>query len=174
MRGHLHLRARPREEKVQGLRRRRLRARPTEDPVERLRWRLHLLARPTEEQVQGLRRRLHLRAQPTEEQVQDMRRARRWHISRITSHGVCNGDVKLAPGMGKLGARNNSILCVVTLPARSTSPAVVGCRLVGCSVVSGRPLRSRAVAGMSHRVCVGLGSVLASRAPSPPAAAAAA
>ena len=33
-----------------------------------------------------------------------------------------------------------------------------------------RPLRSRAVAGVSHRVRVGPGSVLASRAPSPPAA----
>ena len=42
------------------------------------------------------------------------------------------------------------------------------------SVVSGRPLRSRAVAGVSLHVCVGLGPVLASHAPSPPAAAAAA
>jgi len=38
-------------------------------------------------------------------------------------------------------------LAVVTLPPRSTAPAVAGCRLVGCSVVSGRSLRSRAVAG---------------------------
>jgi len=60
------------------------------------------------------------------------------------------------------------------LPCRSTAPAVAGCRLVGCSVVSGRPLRSRAVAGVSQRVCVGLGPVLASRAQSQPAAAAAA
>jgi hypothetical protein len=53
--------------------------------------------------------------------------------------------------------------------------AWAGCRVVGCcSVVSGRPLRSRAVAGVSQRVHVGLGPVLASRAPSPPAAAAAA
>ena len=51
---------------------------------------------------------------------------------------------------------------------------VAGCRLVGCSVVSGRPLRSLAVAGVSQRVRVGLGPVLASRAPSTPAAAAAA
>jgi hypothetical protein len=43
--------------------------------------------------------------------------------------------------------------------------------LVGCSVVSGRPLRSRAVSGVSLDVCVGLGPVLASHAPSPPAAA---
>ena len=65
-------------------------------------------------------------------------------------------------------------LAVVTLPPRSTAPAVAGCRLVGCSVVSGRSLRSRAVAGVSQRVCVGLKPVLASCAPSPPAAAAAA
>jgi hypothetical protein len=64
-------------------------------------------------------------------------------------------------------------LAVVTLPPRSTAPTVAGCRLVGCSVVSGRPLRSRAVAGVSLHVCVGLGPVLASHAPSPPAAAAA-
>ena len=65
-------------------------------------------------------------------------------------------------------------LAVVTLPPRSTAPTVAGCRLVGCSVVSGRPLRSRAVAGVSLHVCVCLGPVLASHAPSPPAAAAAA
>ncbi len=41
-------------------------------------------------------------------------------------------------------------------------------------VVSGRPLRSRAVAGVSLHVCVGLGSVQASYAPFLPAAAAAA
>jgi len=66
-------------------------------------------------------------------------------------------------------------LAVMTLPPRSTAPTVAGCRLVvGCSVVSGRPLRSRAVAGVSLTVGVGLGSILASHAPSPPAAAAAA
>ena len=64
-------------------------------------------------------------------------------------------------------------LAIVTLPPRSTVPTVAGCRLVGCSVVRGRPLRSRAVAGVSLHVCVGLGPVLASHAPSPPAAAAA-
>jgi hypothetical protein len=70
----------------------------------------------------------------------------------------------------------NIVVClaVVTLQPRSTAPAVAGCRLVGYSVVSGLPLRSRAVAGVSQRVCVGLGSVLASHASSPPAAAAAA
>jgi hypothetical protein len=62
----------------------------------------------------------------------------------------------------------------VTLPPRSTAPTVAGCRLVGCSVVSGRPLRSRAVAGVSMHVCVCLGPVLASHATSLPAAAAAA
>ena len=30
---------------------------------------------------------------------------RRWHISKSTSRGVCNGDVALAPGVGKRGAR---------------------------------------------------------------------
>jgi hypothetical protein len=53
-------------------------------------------------------------------------------------------------------------LAVVTLPPRSTAPTVAGCRLVGCSVVSGLPLRSRVVAGVSHLVCVGLVPVLAS------------
>ena len=50
----------------------------------------------------------------------------------------------------------------------------IGCCLVGCSVVSGRPLRSRAVAGLSQHVCVCLGPVLASHDPSLLAAAAAA
>jgi hypothetical protein len=76
----------------------------------------------------------------------------------------------LQPGAALVVAR----LAVVTLPPRSTVPTVAGCRLVGCSVVSRRPLRSCAVAGVSQRVCVGLGPVLASRAPSPPWAAAAA
>jgi hypothetical protein len=65
-------------------------------------------------------------------------------------------------------------LAVVTLPPRSTAPTVAGCRLVGCSVVSGRPLRSRDVVGVSLHVCVCLGPVLASHATSLPAAAAAA
>ena len=76
----------------------------------------------------------------------------------------------LEPGAAYLVVR----LAVVTLPPRSTAPVVAGCRLVGCSVVRGRPLRSRAVAGVSQRVRVGLRPVLASRAPSPPVAAAAA
>jgi hypothetical protein len=44
-------------------------------------------------------------------------------------------------------------LAVVTLPPHSTALAVAGCRLVGCSVVSGLPLRSYAVAGVSQLVC---------------------
>jgi hypothetical protein len=64
----------------------------------------------------------------------------------------------LQPGAALVVVR----LAVVTLPPRSTAPAVVGCRLVGCSVVSRRPLRSRAE---SQRVCVGPGPVLASHAP---------
>jgi hypothetical protein len=40
-------------------------------------------------------------------------------------------------------------LAVVTLPPRSTAPTVAGCRLVGCSVVIGLTLCSRAVAGWS-------------------------
>ncbi len=51
---------------------------------------------------------------------------------------------------------------------------MAGCRLVGCSVVRGLPLRSRDVEGVSQCVRVCLGPVLASRVPSPPAAAAAA
>ena len=43
-------------------------------------------------------------------------------------------------------------LAVVTLPPRSTAPTVAGCRLVGCSVVSKRPLRTRAVTGVSKHV----------------------
>ena len=52
-------------------------------------------------------------------------------------------------------------LAVVTLQPRSTAPTVAGCRLVGCSVVSGRPLRSRAVEEVSLHVRVSLGPVLA-------------
>jgi hypothetical protein len=65
-------------------------------------------------------------------------------------------------------------LVVVTLPTSSTSPTVAGCRLVGCSVVSGRPLHSRAVAGVSLHDCICLGPVLASHATSLTVAAAAA
>ena len=78
-----------------------------------------------------------------------------------------NGDLTLA--LGNLGMPSSSF--ALTLPTRSTTPAVAGCRLVGCSVVSGLPLRSRAVTGVSLHVCVCLGPVLASHAPSPVAAA---
>ncbi len=41
-------------------------------------------------------------------------------------------------------------LAVVTLQPRSTTPTVAGCRLVGCSVVSRLPLRSRTVGVSLH------------------------
>ncbi len=65
-------------------------------------------------------------------------------------------------------------LAVVTLLPSSTAPTVAGCRLVGCSVVRGLPLRSCDVSGVSLHVYVSLGPVLASHAQSPPAAAVAA
>jgi len=83
-------------------------------------------------------------------------------------------DSKLFVSLCRDSRGHYPFVAVVTLPSRSTSPTVAGCRLVGCSVVSGRALRSGAVAGVSLHVCVGLGPVLASHAPSPPAAAAAA
>ena len=87
--------ARPREEQVQGLRRRlHLRARQTEEPVQGLRRRLHLRAQqPTEEQVQGLRRRLHLRARPREEV---MKRAR-FSLGRKILFAVANVWSKVSP-----------------------------------------------------------------------------
>jgi hypothetical protein len=45
----------------------------------------------------------------------------------------------LQPGAALVVVR----LAVVTLPPRSTAPAVAGCRLVGCSVVSRGSLRSQ-------------------------------
>jgi hypothetical protein len=48
----------------------------------------------------------------------------------------------LQPGAALVVVR----LAIVTLPPRSTAPAVAGCLLVGCGVVRGRPLRSRASA----------------------------
>jgi hypothetical protein len=79
-----------------------------------------------------------------------------------------------AQEFGPKMSKGPGTLLVVTLPPRSTTPVVAGCRLVVCSVVSGRPLRSRAVAGVSQHVRFCLGPVLASRAPSPPATATAA
>jgi hypothetical protein len=84
------------------------------------------------------------------------------HHQRHRAYVVCG----LQPGAALVVVR----LAVVTLPPCSTAPAVAGCRLVGCSVVSGRPLRSRSVAGVLQYVNVCLGPVLVSRAPSPPAA----
>ncbi len=34
------------------------------------------------------------------------KRTRRWHISESISHGVCNGDVTLARGVGKCHSHN--------------------------------------------------------------------
>ncbi len=39
-------------------------------------------------------------------------------------------------------------LAIVTLLPLSTAPAVAGCRVVGCSAVSGLPLYSCAVSGV--------------------------
>jgi hypothetical protein len=64
-------------------------------------------------------------------------------------------------------------LAVLTLQTSSTEPGVAACSLVDCSVFSGLS-HSCAVVGVSQHVCIGLGPILASRAPSPPAAAAAA
>jgi hypothetical protein len=91
-------------------------------------------------------------------------------VSRLSAAPACVCGKGLQPGAALVVV----CLAVATLPPHSTAPAVAGCRLVGCSVVSGRPLRSRAVAGVSQHVCDCLGPVLASLAPSPPAAAAAA
>jgi hypothetical protein len=66
---------------------------------------------------------------------------------------------------------NKRTIIIVTLQPSSTSPTVAGCRLVGCSVVSGLPLHSGTVAGVLQHVCVCLGPVLASHAQSQPAAA---
>ncbi len=52
----------------------------------------------------------------------------------------------LQPGAALIVVR----LAVVTLLSLSTAPEVAGCRLVGCSVVSRRSLRSLAVSGVSH------------------------
>ena len=41
-------------------------------------------------------------------------------------------------GAATWGCPRRRLPCVVTLPPRSTAPTVAGCRLVGCSVVSGR------------------------------------
>ena len=96
-------------------------------------------------------------------------RARAYIVSCLSAAPACVCGRGLQPG----AALDFVCLAVVILPPRSTVPAVAGCRLVGCSVVR-LPLRSRAAAGVSQHVCVCLGPVQASHAPSPPAAAAAA
>ncbi len=58
----------------------------------------------------------------------------------------------LQPGAALVVVR----LAVVTLKTLSTEPPVAGCFLVGCSVVRGLPLRSRAVVGVSQPFCIGL------------------
>ena len=42
-----------------------------------------------------------------DDRVSDTRakRTRRWHISKSTSHGACDGDVTLAAGVSRRGAR---------------------------------------------------------------------
>jgi len=35
------------------------------------------------------------------------KRTRRWHISKSTCHGVCNGNATLVPGVGRHGARTH-------------------------------------------------------------------
>ena len=57
-------------------------------------------------------------------------------------------------GAATWGCPRRNLPRIVTLPPRSTAPTVAGCRLVGCSVVSGRSLRSHAVAGVSQHVCI--------------------
>jgi hypothetical protein len=84
-----------------------------------------------------------------------------WDVSSLLKH-CCGGGDCWRPA--------------ISLPTQSVAvgETVSGCRLVACSVVSGRPLLSRAVAGVLMHVCVCLGPVLASHATSLPAAAAAA
>jgi hypothetical protein len=90
-------------------------------------------------------------------------------VSFLSATSACVCGRGLQPGAALVVV----CLTVVTLPPSSAGPTVVGCRLVGCSVVSGLPLRSRAVTGVLMHVCVCLGPVLASHAMSLPAVAAA-
>ena len=79
---------------------------------------------------------------------------------------MCGGEVAggrrrgRPPDGARCSRRAGLHQCKSFVEPRSTAPAVAGCRLVGCSVVSGRTLHSRAVAGVSQRVRVGLGPVL--------------
>ena len=84
-------------------------------------------------------------------------------------------DIEINELPNEIQSGKSPITVVAPTPATSTTSilvSVTGCRLVGCSVVSGRSLRSHAVSGVSWHVCVCLGPVLASHDPSPPAAAA--
>jgi hypothetical protein len=49
-------------------------------------------------------------------------------------------------------------LAIVTLQPCSTAPAVAGCRLVGCSTVSGQTLLSLAMTRVLHHVHFSLGA----------------
>ena len=91
-----------------------------------------------------------------------------WIVICLSAAPACVTDVVsgLQPGAALVVIH----LAVVTVPPRSTAPAVSGCRLVVCSVLSRLPLRSSVVTGVLKHVCIGLGPVLASRAPSPSAA----
>jgi hypothetical protein len=50
-----------------------------------------------------------------------VKRTRRWCITKSTSRGVCNGDVTLAPGVGKHGAKTlqSMLTCSEVLQRRS-------------------------------------------------------
>ena len=71
-------------------------------------------------------------------------------------------DCGLQPGAALVVVQ----LAVMILPTSSSTPAVAGCCLVGCSVVNGLTLCSHDVYGVSHHVLIGLGPVLESSAQS--------
>ena len=90
----------------------------------------------------------------------------------VSCQPQCSTSVRKWAGGCNLGLPSSSF-AVVTLPPRSTGPAMAGCRLVGCSVVSGRPLCSRAV-GFRSASASAWGPFWPPGAPSLPAAAASA
>jgi hypothetical protein len=69
-------------------------------------------------------------------------------VSCLSAVSACICGLVLQPGTALVVV----CLAVVTLPTRSTSPTVAGCRLVGCSVVSGLPLRCGR--GVTARLCL--------------------
>jgi hypothetical protein len=77
-------------------------------------------------------------------------------VSCLSASSAYVCGLGLQPGAALIVVR----LAIVTLPPRSTTPSVAGCRLVGCIVISRGPLRSRAVAGVFQCFSVGLGPVL--------------